>query len=61
MLYVGVDGCRGGWLAIALKSDDNFEVQHREEIAEIWGLYRNFTDNIDNILLCFGGKLKKGY
>ena len=41
MQYVGVDGCREGWLAVALQEDANFDVEMVRNIDKIWELYQN--------------------
>lgn len=41
MQYVGVDGCREGWLAVALQGDENFDVRMARNIDKIWELYQN--------------------
>ena len=36
MDVVGVDGCRGGWFAVALGSDRNWAIDVYKTIDEVW-------------------------
>jgi predicted RNase H-like nuclease len=38
MVYTGVDGCKGGWLAIVLRGDGNLGHYLARDIKEIWKL-----------------------
>jgi predicted RNase H-like nuclease len=39
MLFLGVDGCRGGWLAITLALDNRWEVNLFKQFAQLWEKY----------------------
>ena len=39
MLFLGVDGCRGGWLAIALALDNSWEVNIFRKFSQLWEKY----------------------
>jgi predicted RNase H-like nuclease len=40
MFVVGVDGCRGGWLAVALGRHGHPESRIFENISSLWTAYR---------------------
>jgi predicted RNase H-like nuclease len=39
MLFLGVDGCRGGWLAITLALDNRWEVNLFKQFSQLWEKY----------------------
>ena len=39
MFVVGVDGCRGGWLAVSLSQDGNPENRIFSDMASLWSAY----------------------
>jgi predicted RNase H-like nuclease len=39
--YVGVDGCRLGWIAVALDSEANWRTRTFPTIAELWAYYNS--------------------
>jgi len=40
MFVVGVDGCRGGWLAVKLSRDGALEARIFTDMASLWSAYR---------------------
>ena len=39
-MFVGVDGCRAGWLAIGLETDDSWKVDIFPDVASLWDHHR---------------------
>ena len=39
-MFVGVDGCRAGWLAIELEMDDNWQVDIFPDVSSLWDHHR---------------------
>jgi predicted RNase H-like nuclease len=39
MLFLGVDGCRGGWLAVKIALDHSWEVQLLKKFSQLWDYY----------------------
>ena len=39
MFVVGVDGCRGGWLAVRLSRDGTAETRIFSDMASLWSAY----------------------
>jgi predicted RNase H-like nuclease len=39
MLFLGVDGCRGGWLAIKIALDNSWEVNLFKKFSHLWDNY----------------------
>ena len=39
MLFLGVDGCRGGWLAIKIALDNRWEVRLFKKFSHLWEKY----------------------
>jgi len=39
MLFLGVDGCRGGWLAINIALDNSWEVNLFKKFSQLWDNY----------------------
>lgn len=39
MLFLGVDGCRGGWLAIKIALDNSWEVNLFRKFSQLWDNY----------------------
>jgi predicted RNase H-like nuclease len=39
MLFLGIDGCRGGWLAISLTLDNRWEVNLFKQFSQLWEKY----------------------
>lgn len=39
MFFLGVDGCRGGWLVVQLSLHNGWEVNIFEKFSQIWELY----------------------
>ena len=40
-MYVGVDGCKGGWFAVALREKGKPEGKPFKTITELWSAYKN--------------------
>jgi hypothetical protein len=40
MFVVGVDGCRGGWLAVRLSRDGNSDCRIFPDMASLWAAHR---------------------
>ncbi len=41
MAYIGVDGCRKGWLAVILKQQGGWEVGLYQDIFSLWNRWKN--------------------
>ena len=39
-MFVGVDGCRAGWIAIGLESEDNWQVNTFPDVSSLWEHHR---------------------
>ena len=39
-MFVGVDGCRAGWLAIGLEAEDNWQVNTFPDVSSLWKHHR---------------------
>ena len=39
-MFVGVDGCRAGWLAIGLEVEDNWQVNTFPDVSSLWDHHR---------------------
>ena len=39
-MFVGVDGCRAGWLAIRLETEDNWQVDIFPDVSSLWDHHR---------------------
>ena len=39
-MFVGVDGCRAGWLAIGLETDDSWQVNTFPDVSSLWNHHR---------------------
>ena len=39
-MFVGVDGCRVGWIAIGLESEDNWQVNTFPDVSSLWEHHR---------------------
>ena len=39
-MFVGVDGCRAGWLAIGLETEGNWQVNMFSDVSRLWDYHR---------------------
>ena len=39
-MFVGVDGCRAGWLAIGLETKDSWQVNIFPDASSLWDYHR---------------------
>jgi len=39
-VFVGVDGCRAGWLAIGLETEGNWQVNVFPDVSSLWNHHR---------------------
>ena len=39
-MFVGVDGCRAGWLAIGLETEGNWQVNIFPDVSRLWDHHR---------------------
>ncbi|MCZ6681310.1 MAG: DUF429 domain-containing protein [Candidatus Poribacteria bacterium] len=40
-MFVGVDGCRAGWLAVGLTADDGWQIDVFPDVSSLWNHYRH--------------------
>ena len=40
-MFVGVDGCRAGWLAIALETEGSWQVNTFPDVSSLWDHHRD--------------------
>jgi predicted RNase H-like nuclease len=61
MLFLGVDGCRGGWLAITLALDNSWKVDLFSQFVQLWEKYASaFLVLVDIPIGLRQGSLEKG-
>jgi predicted RNase H-like nuclease len=61
MLFLGVDGCRGGWLAITLALDNSWKVDLFKQFAQLWKKYASaFIVLVDIPIGLMQGSSEKG-
>ena len=42
-MFVGVDGCRAGWLAIGLETEDDWQVNVFPDVSSLWNHHRGVS------------------